>query len=175
MVTQMDTILITPKDTFFRARKGRYFRKVSEVKAPPNHKAGNGRLNPQGVSYLYVSESISTTFHEVNACGHTPITVIRCQPRKTLRILNLVASDKEKDNIHSFKRIIDRELSKPYTKIDNQIGYKPTQAIALFIRDHLKLDGVRYSCSKDMTKQNILIFNPNQCNYELINKIFRVN
>ncbi|ASA22066.1 RES family NAD+ phosphorylase [Paenibacillus donghaensis] len=165
---------IYPDEIFYRGRKGRLFRKLAEVKAPPHRKAGVGRLNPKGVSFLYAADSISTALLELNASIFAPVTIVECRPKRMLKLLNLVHGENEDAKINSFRKIIDLNFSRPVSSERSLVEYMPTQAIAQYIRDYMKLDGVKYTCSKNSNQFNIVIFNGDLLNYKLDKSIHRL-
>jgi RES domain-containing protein len=174
-VSHLPSITISVGQEFFRGRKceeGKPFKNVREIKAPPAHFAGAGRINPVGLPFLYVADSIDTALREVHQKAGTPITIAQCSPNRELRILDLTHGKEEEEKEHSFRKVINNNFSKPIDLNNTVLEYLPTQIIALYIKDHLKLDGVRYKSSVNAGGYNIVIFDESNMNFWIINENF---
>lgn len=85
-------ISITPDTNIFRARicDGTCRpSKESELWAPPPEKISAGRMNPAGISYLYLANEQATALAEIYATPPCEIAVAQFRPTKTLTLLNL--------------------------------------------------------------------------------------
>lgn len=81
---------------FFRARiwSGRQGFERDHMGAPPARLASAGRANPEGISCLYLADSIDTALHETRAGVYDYATVGRFRLRKDIEVVNLAAIDK---------------------------------------------------------------------------------
>ncbi|MEK8212589.1 RES family NAD+ phosphorylase [Paenibacillus sp. FSL L8-0463] len=167
-ISHLPSITISVNQDFFRGRKweeGRTFKNVREIKAPPAYLAGAGRINPVGLPFLYVADSIGTALREVHQKAGTPTTIAKCSPNRELRIIDLTHGIEEEDKVHSFRRIINNNFSKPVELNKTIVEYLPTQVIALYIKDQLKLDGVKYKSSVNAGGYNIVLFDESNMNF----------
>ncbi len=81
---------------FYRARiwdKGKGFDK-SEMGAPPAEEATAGHANTDGISFLYLADSVDTTLHEIRADVYDSATVAKFRSNKDIKVVNLAAIDK---------------------------------------------------------------------------------
>lgn len=153
-------VSVIPAGTvFFRARinKDVPFTSDDDLKAPPIGQASAGRLNPKGIPYLYVSESVETIVAEVQPWIGAEITIADCRTRRELRVINFAPSDIDKMIPHSYRRVISEEFSKPIRPDSKELSYLPTQFIAEYFRNN-GLDGVRYESAVHKDGKNIAFF-----------------
>ncbi|MCP3807149.1 RES family NAD+ phosphorylase [Paenibacillus sp. Lou8.1] len=159
--------LIDQDKVLFRARinkTGEYF-KDQDLQAPPQGKAGGGRMNPKGISYLYASETETTVITEVRPWIGATVTIAECQTKAPLKIINMVP-DSAIGDTNSYKRVIGQEFSRPVRPDSSEIDYMPTQFIAEYFRDQ-GVDGVKYSSATHAGGINYLFFNPNEFNIKI--------
>lgn len=154
---------------FYRARiwTGREGFDKSQMGAPPVQKASAGRANPEGISCLYLADSISTTLHETRAGVYDYATVGKFKLLKDIEVINLTEIDK----ISPFQEIdcnllainlphlrkIAYEISKPLRKHDSVLDYLPTQ----YISDYIKSEGfagIEYKSTMCKQGVNFAIF-----------------
>lgn len=154
---------------FYRARiwndKNGY--KKKEMGAPPALKASAGRANPEGISCLYLANTIETTLHEIRAGLYDNATVATFKLLEDIEVVNLAAIDK----ISPFQEInstllainmphlekIGNELSKPLRRRDSSLDYLPTQ----YISDYIKSEGfagIEYKSTMHKNGVNFAIF-----------------
>ena len=112
--------------------------------APPVLKATAGRANPEGISCLYLADSVDTTLHETRAGVYDYATVATFRLLEDIEVVNLAAIDK----ISPFREIdcsllavnlphlrkIGYEISKPLRRHDSSLDYLPTQYISDYIK-----------------------------------------
>lgn len=175
---------ITTGKEFFRGRIGDDSGfDERNMRNPPPEKARPGRANPNGISYLYVADSLETVVNEIRASYYDLICIGTFKVIENLNIVNL-------DNVESFDPMqiaddpnfnldefmsslpftnkLQEELSKPIRRRDNKLDYIPTQYLCEFIKtieikygsDIIKFDGVRYKSSSYADGYNLAIFNP---------------
>lgn len=159
---------------FYRARiSSRDGYKLSEMGAPPNKLATAGRANPEGISYLYLSDNIETTFNEIRAGAFDYVTVGEFVLKKNISVVDLTAINKIRTfsdldftqhaiNKPHLNRIND-ELAKPLRRDDSPFDYLPTQYITDFIKS-IKTkgindyDGIEYCSTMSSDGYNLAIF-----------------
>lgn len=175
-VKYISEIKIGVEDSFYRARAmkdiGQPYRSVHEMKAPPANFAGAGRINPAGMSFLYTAVDIETIRREVHQENEgTPLTVVKCSPNKTLRVLDLTIDQQEKEKVNSFRRVINDNFSKPVDLKNAVVEYLPTQLIAVYIKDVMGLDGVKYKSSVYPLGYNVVIFDDSNVDFWILNEV----
>lgn len=174
-VKYISSIEIGIEHSFYRARamddENRPYRLVSEMKAPPAKYAGAGRINPAGMPFLYTADGIETIKREVHQEEGTPLTVVKCSPNRTLRVLDLTIDDEEKKRVNSFRRVINDNFSKPVDLNNSVVEYLPTQLIAVYIKDVMGLDGVKYTSSVYPLGYNVVIFDDSNVNFWILDGV----
>ena len=154
---------------FYRARiwndKEGFTKK--QMGAPPAIKASAGRANPEGISCLYLADSIETTLHEIRAGLYDNATVATFKLLKDIEVVNLAAIDKisplqEIDcnmlaiNLPHLGKI-GNEISKPLRRRDSSLDYLPTQYISDFIKSE-GFAGIEYKSTMHKDGVNFAIF-----------------
>lgn len=158
---------------FYRARisddsKGYPIEKMGN---PPNESAKGGRANPNGISYLYLSNEVITTLYEVRASLFDYVTVGTFRLEENISVVNLSRSTYDvfrlaeleslgEVMIHgSFIDKLEQELSKPRRRSDSELDYIPTQYLSELIKS-MGFDGIEFKSSLYSDGVNIAIFNP---------------
>lgn len=161
-------------ETFYRSRicpdeKG-YSR--TEMGPPPDPISKGGRVNPAGISILYLSDSRDTTLYEIRAGVYDYVTVGRFKLQKDIEVINLADIDKISPfigidydfdftqyamNIEHLK-MIAQEIAKPLRN-DNALDYIPTQYISDFIRSK-GYAGIEYFSTMRKNGTNLAVFSP---------------
>ena len=74
---------------FYRARVNGLspFNEDKDLGAPPDGKASYGRVNPKGISYLYVAEAKETVIAEVQPWLNASVTIAECTALETLKVV----------------------------------------------------------------------------------------
>ncbi|WP_040550745.1 RES family NAD+ phosphorylase [Pyramidobacter piscolens] len=144
----------------------------TEMGAPPDNKAKGGRVNPMGISILYLSDSTETTLYEIRAGVYDFVTVGRFKLQKDIEVINLAGIDHISPfigidygfdfiqyamNIEHLK-MISQEIAKPLRN-DNALDYLPTQYISDYIRSR-GYDGIEYISTMCKNGANLAVFNP---------------
>lgn len=143
-----------------------------EMGPPPDTKAKGGRVNPTGISILYLSDSEETTLYEIRAGVYDFVTVGRFELLRDIEVINLAKIDRISPfiginygfdftqyaiNIEHLK-MIAREIAKPLRN-DNVLDYLPTQYISDYI--HSKgYDGIEYISTMSKNGTNLAVFDP---------------
>ena len=157
---------------YYRARiavNNKSFRK-KDMKNPPYNMASSGRANPEGISYLYLSKDIKTTFYESRATTHDKVFVGHFKSNVELNVINLdknydpipfaEAQELEEYLIYApFIKRLELELSKPKLRGDNDLDYLPTQYLSEFIKS-IGFDGLEFKSTLHKNGINLAIFNP---------------
>jgi len=143
-----------------------------EMGAPPNDKTKGGRVNPTGISVLYLSDSKETTLYEIRAGVYDFVTVGRFKLQKDIEVINLASIDHISPfigvdygfdytqyalNIDHLK-MIAQEIAKPLRN-DNSLDYLPTQYISDYIRSK-GYDGIEYVSTMRRNGANLAVFDP---------------
>lgn len=162
-------------EVFYRARQCFTLEgfKPSKMGPPPHDKASAGRVNAEGVSVLYLSDSEETTLYETRAGIYDYVTVGKFILQKDIEVVDLAGIDKISPfvgidrgfditkyaiNIEHLKTI-SREIARPLRRQDSLLDYLPTQ----FISDYIKrrgYDGIEFSSAIRQKGTNYAIFDP---------------
>ena len=171
---------------FFRSRisNGEKGYTKEKMGKPPYDLSKSGRANPKGISYLYVAQSMDTTFYEARATFLDYVTIADFKLLRDLNVITLrttfqVSPFLEDFSIEKYLKnktfidMLESELSKPLRRNDNELDYIPTQYLCEYIK-HLDFDGVEYGSSLDENGINIVFFNDS--NLECIStKVYEVS
>lgn len=155
---------------FFRARiwtDNKGFSK-DEMGPPPPRKASPGRANPEGISCLYLADSLDTTLHETRAGVYDYATVGKFVLNEDIKVVDLTSIDKISPflitdidllaaNLEHLRKIGD-EISRPLRKHDSSLDYLPTQYISDYIKS-LGYSGIKYKSTMHNEGMNFAIFN----------------
>ena len=153
-----------------------------DMGAPPAGLAGNGRINPVGISELYTtvgSDDIAddTALHEIRAGMHDYVTFGKITLDKTITVADLSKIseispfDIDAEDLLLFAanlEILDgmaRDIAKPMRRGDNPLEYIPSQYIAEFIKSLDEeqggpYDGVMYNSTLRKGGVNLCLFAP---------------
>lgn len=158
------------------AKDAEGFAPEKDMGAPPQGLAGNGRINPAGISELYTTlgddaEADDTALHEIRAGMHDYVTFGKFILNRTITIVDLsrldeispfdIAESKLPLLAANLKILsgMSREISKPMRRGDDPLEYVPSQYIAEFIKS-LKYDGVKYASTLRNGGMNLCLFDP---------------
>ena len=153
-----------------------------DMGAPPTGLAGNGRINPVGISELYTTVgnddvADDTALHEIRAGMHDYVTFGKITLDKTItvadlsRISEISPFDIDAEDLLLFAanlEILDgmaRDIAKPMRRGDNLLEYIPSQYIAEFIKSLDEehggpYDGVMYNSTLRKNGVNLCLFAP---------------
>jgi hypothetical protein len=144
---------------------------IEEMGNPPNNLAKSGRANPNGISYLYIANDITTTLYEARASLFDYVSVGTFKLEDDISVVNLSRStydvfrlaeleSLEEVMIHgSFIDKLEEELSKPRRKNDSELDYLPTQYLSELIKS-MGFDGIEFRSSLYSEGYNVAIFYP---------------
>lgn len=164
------------KDTlFYRARisdkRGFPFDKMG---APPKGVASAGRVNPEGISYLYLGNDRTTTLNEVRAGLHDFVSIAIFKLKEDISVVDLTSLDKISPfsglnfTLHAINRSnlikMSNEIAKPLRRQDSHLDYLPTQYICEYIKtirfkDGSECCGIEYKSTMNKRGYNLAAFN----------------
>lgn len=133
---------------------------------PLQNSASEGRANPKGIPYLYLSTDMNTAMAEVRPWIGSYISLAQFKLLKNVRLINCTSEDKgtmiyfkepapEKREIAVWKDI-DNAFSMPVTSNETTADYVPTQIIAELFKNN-GFDGIAYRSSLG-EEHNITLF-----------------
>jgi hypothetical protein len=143
-----------------------------EVGPPPRNVAAAGRLNARGISMFYGAESPDTALAEVRPPVGSRVVVARFEITKNLKLLDVEAlrsvfvkgSIFDPEYLIRLKRAVflghlsDR-ITMPVMPDDEPFEYLITQAIADYLANRVRLDGLIYkSVQVGGLKSNVALF-----------------
>jgi hypothetical protein len=158
-----------------------------EMGAPPPDLATAGRVNPVGISVLYLADSIKTTLHETRAGVFDYVMVANFKLKKDIEVIDFANLDKISPfianstmgigytqhavNIEHLK-LISQEIAKPLRRQDSALDYLPTQYISDYIKSQ-GLDGVEYISTMHEGGLNLAVFDSNifKCTKTTVHRI----
>jgi hypothetical protein len=135
-----------------------------EMMAPPPEKATGGRLNPEGIPYLYVATDEATAIAEVRPWKAAVVSVARLRLAKDLRVADFCLSelpssattaDREKGAELTWN-MVGGAFAIPHHPGDN-LRYLPTQYLAEAFKA-AGFDGIRYDSALSASGQNVALF-----------------
>lgn len=186
-LNKLETLLSYYEKSIHIGKK--YFRaRISALTGFPAHEMGNppinlakpGRANPEGISYLYLSDEEITTLYETRASLYDYVTVGEFRLKKDIKVVDLrgnsfdpvkLSSDtegslKEFLAYQPFTSELEKQLSKPKRRNDKELDYLPTQYLSEFIKS-IGYEGVLFQSSLYEQGYNLAIFDPDL--FECIN------
>ena len=178
----MEQSLFRPMDkrrTLFRVRSEKpdeRFETFKKLGPPRNERATSGRMNPAGISYLYLAWELRTAVGEVVRKTPARVAVGEFRPKKDLVLLDLTAlpeppsvfDDDAYDDYQGilFLRDFAGQISVP--KDDREhLEYIPSQVVCEFFAQVFgrgeggrRVDGIAYRSSVVHGGQNVVVFPP---------------
>ena len=134
--------------------------------APPPEQCRSGRLNPEGIPYLYLADSVETALAELRPWRGASVSAATFVLTRPVRVadFNLPKADSgDKKNI--WLHFVGRAISIPQHPQD-PLAYVPTQ----FLAELLKAEGferVRYASAMRDEGVNTALFQPEAARFEL--------
>lgn len=146
---------------------------LNKMGKPPKKAVSNGRANPVGIPYLYLSSNIETAISEVRPHKGEKVTVAEFEIKKKLELADLrdpkrtispfeLNDDDELELIYKnmpFLSMLENELSKPIMPREARLEYLPTQYLCelfkkigfhgIIFRSSIVEDGINYVIFKD--------------------------
>lgn len=172
--TSSRTIELTPGHRLYRARIHQPNQSTaflpSDMGAPPMGSAASGRLNPEGMSFLYLADSEETAVSEVRPWVGARISLGSFIPLRSMKIATLMHPNStiESDEItqHGMGLVVGLILETIYfsapTHREDRFAYLPTQYIAAKFRA-AGVDGLQYASVLNENGVNTALFDPHTC------------
>ncbi|MEI7868037.1 MAG: HEPN-associated N-terminal domain-containing protein [Candidatus Methylumidiphilus sp.] len=182
LVLRHNLISVLPKDSLlFRARPRQigenWHLNEDELGAPPPEKASSGRMNPAGISYLYLAYTQETSLAEIENDSTQQAAIGKFEVSKDLHILDLSKlpalpsmfddySREEREELIFLEKFVS-EIKKPVNKNGNEhIEYVPSQIVSeyfalIFQANGKKIDGILYPSAVHKGGKNLVLF-PNE-------------
>ncbi|WP_148044019.1 RES family NAD+ phosphorylase [Massilia aurea] len=128
----------------------------SERRMKPNREfCGEGRANPRGIAYLYLSNHLDTSMAEMRPQRGQMLSVAQFEVQRNLNLVDCYSVEQEFGNIelifsppstqegirNAIWWQINQAFSRPISRGDSSSDYIPTQILAEFFRHH-GFDGV---------------------------------
>ena len=143
---------------------------------PLNDSACEGRVNPKGIPYLYLSTNMNTSMAEVRPWIASYISVGKFKLLKDVKLINCTIENKRRRMVWlkepspqereiSVWNDIDQAFSRPVTPNDSIADYVPTQIVAELFKNN-GFDGIAYRSSLGKG-HNVVLFDLNAA--DLIN------
>ncbi len=161
-----------------------------EIVAPPPDKSKDGRINPRGISCLYLSNDIKTAISEVRPSLDQDVTVGLFEITKDLKCID-ASKDKTRGcyfdlreaegaapevNPETKEEYVWGGINESFSRLvhpgDEHIHYIPTQ----YLSAHFKAagyEGIIYKSSLTKEGNNIVLFNPKDASLRG-RKLFRI-
>ena len=134
-----------------------------EIGAPPSHCANAGRLNPEHISYLYVSNTPICSISELRPAIKTLVAVGKGNINRDVKCLSFLRCPQECDEKYELQAL-QATIWQFGTVVNNPIEYTATQVIAEFIKE-IGYQGIVYPSSQTKDKINYLLFDPEACDF----------
>ena len=150
---------------------------IKDMGAPPNKKANAGRMNPAGISYLYLAKELTTAIREVSQ-EPAQILVAQFRLKREVNVLDLtevpdppsVFALNEYDRRQGilFLQSFVTRITMPLKKDGKEhIEYVPSQVVSEYLAQVFSLgtigqniDGIVYPSTVASLGQNVVIFPP---------------
>lgn len=178
-------VTLSPEDTYIRARinSGDKPYVKDEMGCPPPGMATVGRINPAGISCLYLADSVKTALNEVRARCHDTVAIGRFNPVENIKIIDLslinqispfseTLFDLEWSAVNmKVLKEMSEDLSKPLRRQDKLLDYLPSQYISEYIK-YLGYDGIAFSSTVHRNGKNYAIFDSEKMNCKDVKEIY---
>jgi RES domain-containing protein len=142
---------------------------INDMGSPPRGRAGAGRINPEGISYLYLADTHSTAIAEVRPWVGANVAVGDAKITRNLSVVSLKKQESievdnksiEKINKNMGSMLISLLLKNYYfsapTHNDDKLAYPATQYISEMFK-HEGADGIEYKSVLHKDGSNIALF-----------------
>jgi len=134
---------------------------IKKMGKPPEKEVGNGRANPNGIPYLYVSSTIDTAISEVRGHKGEELTVAEFHLKSNIKLADLrepknkispfLLNDEENELELIYKNmpfltLLGNELSKPIIPREANLEYLPSQYLCELVK-HMGFNGIIFKSS----------------------------
>ena len=161
-------------DVFYRARINDIEQLepygIEKMKAPPIGLAGSGRINPEGIPYLYLADTVETAIAEVRPWRDALVSVAKFQLSADVKIIDFCSDSGVDNNVKDFdgfcrefgSLINSSTIRKLYFSTpvhgNDRFAYLPSQYISEIFKN-LGFDGIRYGSVLCPGGINLALFN----------------
>lgn len=187
-------VTVVPAGTeFYRVRhasKQDRFTKFSEMGVPPVGVASAGRMNPAGISYLYIAYQKETAEKEVLECSKRWFTA-KFRSKVDIQLIDFsvlpdvpsIFEPELYENRHNryFLHAFINDLTAPISKDGKEhVDYIPTQIVSEYFRYKFKgetgegVQGIKYPSVKDQGGINLAIFSSSNEELEEIFELLQI-
>jgi hypothetical protein len=130
-----------------------------QMSAPSREVVGNGRANPIGIPFLYLSTDEETPLYEVRATLLDDVSVGEFRLKEGVEEIKIVDFIVANPLFSADETsIADAIKSKPMRKYDSELEYIPTQFICEFIKTYTGAHGIQFESSVKQGGKNIVVF-----------------
>lgn len=131
---------------------------VDEFAAPPRECAREGRMNPKGVSYLYLADNRLCALSEIRPAISSIVSIAEGSIHRDVSIASFVSPDWEGISLFEkcMVKIIGNLFSQPLNSQDSN-EYIPSQVVAEYIKNN-GFDGIEYRSSQYKEGVNLALF-----------------
>ncbi len=150
--------------------------KPSEMGAPPQNVAKEGRANSSGISRLYLADSEKTCIYEIRSGAFDVISIGKFRLQQDISVIDFKKINEFSPFNGDFDFLeylinkpvlnkIDAEMGRAVRSGDNHLDYVPTQYLCDFIKTleyelNKKYSGVEYSSTLNSEGYNLAVFYP---------------
>ena len=132
---------------------------------PPADKTSPGRINPEKISYLYLSEDPNTAAYEVRPTISQYISVAKFKITEDIVVFDMTGDtnaeiENNVNNDNMLFDVIKRRFSEPNS--GNPFKYLPTQYLSEKIKG-MGFDGIRFRSSLKNDGINVVLFDNKKC------------
>lgn len=163
------TVQKSPEDVFYRARihsvgQSEPFQ-LTEMGAPGRGRAGAGRINPEGMSFLYVAEAADTVIAEVRPWLGANISVGTFRLKRGARVLDIgkqsQTTGNDDPNLFLQNKLAEVFFAHKYFSApkhnEDRLGYLASQYVADVVKG-MKFDGLSYPSALKKGGKNTAFF-----------------
>ena len=144
---------------------------ISNMSAPPKRTASSGRINPAGISYLYLANEEKTAVSEVRPWKGAKVTLAKLEITKSLKLADFISPmglTKDINEARSwpeeylidfmFSGLIKHEYFSMPAHAHDEHAYLASQYIAEKLKN-IGLDGIKYKSVLHDHGENVCLFN----------------
>lgn len=139
---------------------------------PPANAAGSGRMNAQGIAVFYGARDTKTALAETRPPVGSKVAIASFHILRPLRLLNLPAlryvatpgsifdpATIARTQRGNFLEVLSQQMSRPVMPHEEVFEYLPTQAVADYLANELRLDGIIFSSIQTgEASSNVVLF-----------------
>ena len=132
-----------------------------------------GRVNPEGIPFLYLCEEPKTTFYETRVSMHDVVSIgefvingsdsLYVEDLTDINLDEIEILDEDVVTLAKRKlliRTLSNDMSRPMRRYDSPIEYVPTQFLCEYVQQTQNVSGIRFSSSIYKKGTNLVIFDP---------------